>query len=316
MSLHPLAGDAQAVLTALHLLLRDFGKLSRRETVASALAETLEALTASARQLQEAASAQESDALGDALDLLLTVLPEAPGEGASFTERAGWETRLQEAYDTLCAQVNAWGVDLSMYRPANSARGIMHVFTALTCLILVEHVLSPVGMIITAAVGAACCWGMEIGRIFSKRLNLLLLRFMAAVAHPHERREVNSATWYTTALLILALVFSPKFCAVALVVLGLADPAAAFVGRRWGRIRLINGRSLEGSATFFLVGSGAAFAALMIWHPEISLGFAILIALGAALPAAVTELLSKRVDDNLSIPLAAASGAWLVSLAL
>jgi dolichol kinase len=79
---------------------------------------------------------------------------------------------------------------------------------------------------------------------------------------------------------------------------------------------LINGRSLEGSATFFLVGSGAAFAALMIWHPEISLGFAILIALGAALPAAVTELLSKRVDDNLSIPLAAASGAWLVSLAL
>ena len=36
---------------------------------------------------------------------------------------------------------------------------------------------------------------------------------------------------------------------------------------------------------------------------------------GAAIPAAVTELLSRRVDDNFSIPIAAAAGAWVVSLA-
>lgn len=312
---HPLASDAHAVLTELHELLTTYGKLSRKGVPAEALAEPITSLQASAAQLRAATEGQAADELPEALDLLGSILNEVPSDN-TFTARIRWETQLQEAYDALCAQVNAWGVDLSLHRPSNPARSLLHVVTALSCLVLVEHVLTPVGMTITAAVGAVCCWSLEIGRIFSKRLNLFLLRFMSSVAHPHERREVNSATWYTTALLLLAVLFAPKFCTVALVVLGLADPAAAFVGRRWGRIRLVNGRSLEGTLTFFLVGSAAALAALSIWHPQIKFGLALLIALGAALPAALTELFSRRVDDNLSIPLAAAGGAWLVSVAV
>jgi dolichol kinase len=312
----PLASSAHAVLIAQHDLLQRFGKLGRRADPAQALAAPIAALRASAGALLEQARAEQVEGLPGALELVLAALDDAPTGEASFVQRASWEDRLQDAYDALCQLLTAWGVDLSMHRPPNQARALMHVTTAIVCLLLIEYVLSPQGMVVAAAIGAACCWGMEIGRIFSKRLNLFLLRFMSAVAHPHERREVNSATWYTTALLLLALLFAPKFCAVALVVLGLADPAAAFVGRRWGKTRLINGRSLEGSAAFFVVGSAAALGALALWYPELTFGFALLIATGAALAAAVTELLSRWVDDNLSIPLAAACGAWLVSLAL
>ena len=49
-------------------------------------------------------------------------------------------------------------------------------------------------------------------------------------------------------------------------------------------------------------------------HPEVQRSLALLIALGASIPAAVTELLSRRVDDNFSIPIAAATGAWAVSV--
>lgn len=311
---NPFAKPSHALLVSVHDLLRQFGKLGRKAVVADALAEPIEALRASAEELRERASGEEAGALPETLELLLSVLPEAPTAEASPSDREGWELKLQDAHDVLRGQVTAWGIDLSMHRPANRARSLMHVTTAIVCLLLVEYALSPLGMIVVAAIGAACCWGMEIGRIFSKRLNLFLLRFMSAVAHPHERREVNSATWYTTALLILALLFAPKFCTIALVVMGLADPAAAFVGRRWGRIRLINGRSLEGSFTFLLVGAASALAALSIWHPDVSLGFAVLTALGAAFLAAITELASRYIDDNLSVPLAAASGAWLVSV--
>jgi dolichol kinase len=319
---HPLAKTAHGVLIDAHHLLKRFGKLGPGEPVAQSLGEPLAALGARAEALLATArtgagdDAQDPGALPEALELLLAVLAQAPGasgEPASAAAREAWEVELQDAHDVLRAQVTAWGVDLSMHRPANRARAVMHVTTALVCLALVEYALTEVGMIVTAAIGAACCWGMELGRIFSKRLNLFLLRFMSAVAHPHERREVNSATWYTTALLLLALLFTPKFCTIALVVLGFADPAAAFVGRRWGRIRLVNGRSLEGSFTFLLVGAGVAWAALSIWYPEVSLGLAVLTALGAAFLAAITELVSRHVDDNLSIPLAAACGAWLVS---
>lgn len=79
---------------------------------------------------------------------------------------------------------------------------------------------------------------------------------------------------------------------------------------------MIHGRSLEGSLTFVAVGTLAGLAALAVWHPELALGTALLISVGAAVPAAVTELLSRRVDDNLTIPIAAACGAWAVGALL
>ena len=78
----------------------------------------------------------------------------------------------------------------------------------------------------------------------------------------------------------------------------------------------MHGRSLEGSAAFFLVGAGAALTALTLCAPELGRADALLVALGAAFAASLAELASRRLDDNLTIPIAAAGGAWLVLLAL
>jgi dolichol kinase len=86
---------------------------------------------------------------------------------------------------------------------------------------------------------------------------------------------------------------------------------AALVGRRFGRIKLLHGRSLEGSLAFIASGALAAFGLLMVFHPALGLGNAAAMALAGALAGAVAELVSFRVDDNFSIPLSAASGAAL-----
>ncbi|MGE0707468.1 MAG: diacylglycerol/polyprenol kinase family protein [Planctomycetota bacterium] len=307
----PLAHEVQPLLLDLHKLLRTIDRRGRRgwERTQPRLAD-FEA------RLAGPLSRATGHELEPGLSELSGILAERP---ANPETRAAWKVyleRLQKAYDSLGAQVRGLGLEVPLHRPDNFARSAMHVTTALVCLLLVEYVLTERGMIIVAGVGALACWALETGRIFSDRLNRFLLRSMAAVAHPHERRHVNSATWYTTALLVLAVLFIPKVCVVALAIMGLADPAAAFVGRRWGRIRLVNGRSLEGTATFFVVGTLAALATLSIWHPEVRLGVALLMALGAAFAGALTELFSKRVDDNLSIPIAAAVGAWAVAAAL
>ena len=88
-------------------------------------------------------------------------------------------------------------------------------------------------------------------------------------AHPHEAWRINSATWFTSSLVLLALVGRPMVASTALVVLALADPAAAIVGRRFGTIKLINGRSLQGSAAFFAVGALGALALLSWRYPEV-----------------------------------------------
>lgn len=303
-----------AVRPTLHDLfthLRELERLPRGEDPARFMEAPLAKVEAG---LGEALAQGEDEVLSqDVAKLRELIASRAEVEGAEDRGQAwaGFRERLEKAYDALRPTVKG----LPELRPTNYARSVMHVTTAVVCLLLVEHVLSPMGMIITAAVGAVWCWAMEIGRIFSKSLNDFLLRSMAAVAHPHERRHVNSATWYTTALLVLALLFTPKVCVVALAVLGLADPAAGFVGRRWGRIKLVNGRSLEGTTAFMIVGTLAGLAALSIWHPDVHTGLALLISAGAAFAGAVTELFSKRIDDNLSIPIAAACGAWAVALA-
>ncbi len=311
---HALAHASRPLLLDLYALLRELdarvyrgpdsvlprlGELARRAGV------TLAELTPDG-ELDEAVAA-ELRALAAALS------------GAAEASSEAWAAavqQLRDRYDALGHLLRQRAVDVPERRPPNRARTAFHITSALVCLALVEYVLSPWQMIAVAGIGAAWCWSMELGRKLSAQMNERLLAMFAAVSHPHERHKINSATWYSTALVLLALLFTPRTCVVALVVLGLADPAAAFVGRRWGRLRLRTGRSLEGTLTFVLVGAGAALAALAIWHmDELTWPSALAIAFGAAVPAAIVELLTRRIDDNFAIPLAAATGASLVGLA-
>ena len=103
---------------------------------------------------------------------------------------------------------------------------------------------------------------------------------------------------------------------VALMVLAVGDPTAALIGRRFGRIRLVHGRSLEGSLAFFGAGVLMALAGLLIYYPMLSWWTLAALAGFGALCGAVAELFSRRIDDNLSIPVSAAGGVWLMMLFL
>ncbi|MBI5203182.1 MAG: hypothetical protein HY925_16445 [Elusimicrobia bacterium] len=93
---------------------------------------------------------------------------------------------------------------------------------------------------------------------------------------------------------------------VPILIIGLADPAAALVGERWGRLRyktFEGTKTVEGSAAFFAVAFVCAIAAL---------GFATEpvrgqdLVLAAVLGAIVTlvECVTWRGIDNLTVPLA------------
>ncbi len=127
-------------------------------------------------------------------------------------------------------------------------------------------------------------------RLTHPRVNELFFRAFGKLASPREARGVASSTWYAAGILA-AFAFFPRDVAVsAILVLGLCDPAAAFVGRRFGRRPFLGG-TLEGSLAFF------ALAALILgarhtWPA----------ALAAAGAAALAERRSWPLDDNLAIP--------------
>jgi dolichol kinase len=84
------------------------------------------------------------------------------------------------------------------------------------------------------------------------------------------------------------------------------------VGKRWGRWKLLGEKSLLGTLGFF----GATLVATAVFLLLVAPGLGVLSILGicaaVALVGAVTELLSSRLDDNLTIPLVAGGVAYLL----
>ena len=308
-----LALDSRQLALALRQLLRDLDPARFREGLHAAALDRISEMEARLSALADAARAKQQDLelterLREVAELLRERVPTAPTRVVWMAFRL----QLQDAYDSLCGSLQTWKIHLPPNRPTNYARNVFHIASGVALLLLLELVLTPTSMIVVAASFAVLFWGLELGRRFVPRLNDLLMGVATSISHPHERHRVNSGTWYSTAMVGLALLFSPVECAIAVIVLGVADPAAAIVGRRYGTTPLVNGRSLQGSVAFLLVGTAVAFTSLAVFHAAIAWPAALAVAASAALAGTVAELFSRRIDDNLSIPLAAASGAWIV----
>ena len=107
-----------------------------------------------------------------------------------------------------------------------------------------------------------------------------------------------------------ALCFESPYSALAMAVMLLGDTAAALVGRRFGKHRFFNGKSLEGTLAFTFTG----FAVVLIgfaafdYPRELLAGGALGVVAAALLELFNCEL---HLDDNLSIPLAVGAGFLL-----
>lgn len=100
----------------------------------------------------------------------------------------------------------------------------------------------------------------------------------------------RGAFYFVVATLGCLVLFGPFITAVGVFALALLDSVSTLAGRRLGRHRIFNGKSVEG----FLAGTLVTAVALLFLLPPVT-------AVVAATIAGVVELVSP-VDDNLVIP--------------
>ena len=311
-----LALDSRDVALELHALLRDLDPARWSDAMRDELERRLAQLRAHLVELVEKTWSDAQPIL-ERLDRLVTLLDDAP---SAHDARAAWmdfRASMQPEYEHLVASLAAFDVHVPSLRPTNYVRNVFHVGNAVWVLCLVEYVLTtPARLLGVALFGAVWAWSMEIGRRTSPGVNTFLMKVFGPVAHPHEAHRINSATWYATAMVILAVSFDVHCGVAGLAVLGLGDPMAALIGRRFGRTRLVNGRSLEGSLAFTFFGTIAAMLALSVWYAELGTTAIVVLSVVASVFGAVAELLTRRIDDNLAIPVVGALGAqgatWLI----
>lgn len=314
--------QARPIAVELHALLRELDPARWREDTEAALRLRISRVRAALEELRTISVPDDSlarltERISELERLMLTQATALSARAALTREE--WHQfglRLRPSYEALRQTLRAEDIHVPSLRPTNYKRNLLHVLSGFVALGVVLAVPSPGWLVGIAATFFVYAWSMEGLRRRSSALNDKLMSFYGPVAHPHEWHRVNSATWYCTALLALALTRSPAVCAAAVLVLGVGDPSAALIGRRWGRIKLLNGRSLEGSLTFVATGSLVAFAALATLFPALSIGAAAAMAGAAAVAGAAAELVSRRIDDNLTIPVAAGLAAWATAALL
>ncbi len=100
------------------------------------------------------------------------------------------------------------------------------------------------------------------------------------------------------------LLFPARAAMAGILYGGLADAAAAVVGRAFGRTRIRGGRTVEGSTAFYITALAIGIVVARLSTPTAAL---------TALALALVELLPLPVDDNLFLPLLGALLTWLAA---
>ena len=139
--------------------------------------------------------------------------------------------------------------------------------------------------------------GKYLGRLYGKIFGKML------------RNDVKPGQWIVSggapvlaAALLVNLIFPCPIAAAALAVMLTGDAAAALIGRRFGKHKLVNNKSWEGVISF--IAAAYIFLALTAFCCQMPLKFYIA-GIFAVIAGAVVELFTDqiKIDDNFTIPM-------------
>jgi len=132
---------------------------------------------------------------------------------------------------------------------------------------------------------------LDLIRLNWSRGNEIAYRHFSWLLREGERKGFNTSIYFALSCLICALFFEKRVTVLCITLLCVGDPIAAIIGSRYGTVRILN-KSLQGSLACFVA---CFLVAQFLFDPAI--------AFWAAITATFFELISSRLNDNLSIPI-------------
>jgi phytol kinase len=118
-------------------------------------------------------------------------------------------------------------------------------------------------------------------------------RLIGPALRQGERNKPTSGIWSMLSILITLLICARHWAIPAMLYAQIGDPVAEIAGRRWGRHRMPNGKSLEGSLACFTASLAIGLACCQVL--PLSPGVAVL----GAMLATLVEAVSLPPSDNL-----------------
>ncbi len=305
----------------LHRALSDIDPARWRAEAAGALRAKLAALQSRLSAVTDQKWPETGARLrGRLLEMRSSLAAQLPDEeGTMANAKARWlafRRGVLPAYESLQLSLRELEIHVPTLRPTNIRRSVLHAMGGLLAITILWAAADSYWAVAVALPLATFGWTLEFSRRRWPAFNDSLMQRLGPFAHPHEWRRINSATWYCSALAILSLTFHPLASAIGLAALGLGDPMASTIGRRFGRRRLIHGRTMEGTLAFVLVVLVGGTVVARIFEPGLTWPICVGLAASGAIAGAVAELFSLRIDDNFSVPLFSAGIVTIVATTL
>ena len=130
----------------------------------------------------------------------------------------------------------------------------------------------------------------------------------------------NLGTVYFPISLLILVIFTfgiinkPEIGAIGILVLGYGDGLAAVIGKAYGKRKLVNNKSLEGSLTMLFASLIVVIIILLL--TGYGLVTALLVAVIISIASTLIELYTPKGLDNLSVPLFSSLLAYILLLFL
>ena len=146
---------------------------------------------------------------------------------------------------------------------------------------------------------------IELFRLKHKTFKNIFYNFLGLIIRQHEHNDFTGATYLLMSSVVCIAIFSPDIAFLSLSFLAIGDTMAAIIGKTFGKRKLKNKKSLEGTLACFV--STFVFAVFFV-HP--------LLAFFGAFSTAIAEVTDIPVDDNIKIPLISGLTMQLISIFL
>ena len=186
------------------------------------------------------------------------------------------------------------------------SRKAIHIFNIIIPLFHIYVLKNKIDMIIFLSAMVIFCFFIEIFRIQSSFISKFFKKYLFFMMRSFEKQgSLTGSTWVFVGALITIILIPQPFSLLALFFLAFGDSLAALVGMKFPFIKIGN-KTLSGSLACFIV---CIFVGVIL-NFKLSLDIILI----GAFTATIVELISIKINDNISIPVLSGCAMYLGSI--
>ncbi len=188
-------------------------------------------------------------------------------------------------------------------------RRLFHISMGMSCGLIYKYFLTYQQAIHILGISTCILYILEQVRLNYPEFKSIFTQASKYLLRAEEQLKESASIPFLMGLLLTVLTFPKEISLVAIFTLAISDPISAIIGIQFGKRKIKEHRSVEGSSAFLI---SALIIHLIVLSPVFSGLKLVFVSLISSSIVTLFDLLALKIDDNLTIPLVTAGSLWIM----